>query len=50
MITSDGVTFIYSLFAIAPYSSGEIAVPVNAYAVNDALNDFSKKTLFKISD
>ena len=50
MITSDGVTFIYSLFAIAPYSSGEIAVPVNAYAVNDALNDFSKKTLYKISD
>ncbi|MDE5774044.1 MAG: RsiV family protein [Muribaculaceae bacterium] len=47
-VTADGVTFVYGLYAIAPYSSGEIEVPLKAYSIADILTPYASGTLFGI--
>lgn len=47
-VTTDGVTFVYGLYAIAPYSSGEIEVPLKAYSIADILTPYAAGTLFGI--
>lgn len=45
-ITADGVTFVYPLYAVAPYSSGEIEVPIDSFSLSEILTDYAKHTLF----
>lgn len=37
-VTSEGVTFLYGLYDIAPYSSGEIAVSFDSFELTDILS------------
>lgn len=45
-ITTDGVTFIYGLFAVAPYVSGEVEVSLNAYVLGDLLTEHARTSIF----
>ena len=36
-LTSSGIRFVYTLYEIAPYSSGEVAVDFDAYELEDLL-------------
>lgn len=38
-ITESGINFIYGLYEIAPYSSGEITVEFATYELDDILAD-----------
>lgn len=44
-ITSDGIEFIYGIYAIAPYSEGEPTVSFNAYELADLLTPTGKALL-----
>lgn len=45
-ITADGVTFVYPIYAVAPYSSGEVEVPIDCFSLSEILTDYAKQTLF----
>lgn len=45
-LTADGVTFVYPLYAVAPYSSGEVEVPIDSFSLSEILTDYAKQTLF----
>lgn len=47
-ITQSGIEFTYKLYEIAPYSSGEINVELDAYSIADILTDLAKKSVFGI--
>ena len=48
-VTDEGVDFIFGLYEVAPYSSGEIEVELNAYALAHLLTDWAKTSLFQLS-
>lgn len=41
-LTADGVEFVYGIFSVAPYSSGEVAVRLTAYSVANLLSEEGK--------
>lgn len=41
-ITPTGIRFLYGIYEIAPYSSGEIGVDIPTYEIDDILNDNGK--------
>lgn len=45
-ITTDGLEFIYSLYEIAPYSSGEIKVNIERYELADLLQPESPELIY----
>lgn len=47
-LTTDGVTFVFGLYAIAPYSSGEISVPLNSYSLREVLTDEARTSYFSM--
>lgn len=47
-ITADGITFVYGLYAVAPYSAGEVEVPIKAYSVSDILTENAARHIFNI--
>lgn len=49
-VTTDGVVFIYPLYSIAPYSSGEIEVPLDAMSLSPILTEHAARHLFDIED
>ncbi len=49
-VTADGVTFVYGLYAVAPYSSGEVEVPLKAYEVSDILTENVARHIFHITE
>lgn len=44
-ITSDGIDFVYGIYEIAPYSSGEIVVNLYAYELQDLLTPAAFKMI-----
>lgn len=44
-VTADGVTFLYGLYEIAPYSAGEIRVSFRPYELTDLLSPFGSQLL-----
>lgn len=49
-VTTDGVVFIYPLYSIAPYSSGEVEVPLDAMSLSGILTGHAASHLFNIPD
>ncbi len=47
-LTTSGITFVYSVYEIAPFSSGEIEVALNVYEFEELLSPTGKK-LFNIN-
>lgn len=45
-LTSDGLSFVYGLFSIAPYSSGEITVDLNSNALSDIMKPGAQEKYF----
>ena len=37
-LTADGIRFIYGLYEIAPYSSGEVSVDISGYELDSLLS------------
>ncbi len=44
-VTTDGLSLVYGLYEIAPYSSGEVRVDFTPYELNDLLSPTGKRLL-----
>ena len=44
-VTPEGLTFIYGVYEIAPYSSGEIEVPFFLYELESVLSEQGMKLI-----
>lgn len=44
-ITTDGLTFVYGLYEIAPYAAGEVGVAIGSYELDSLLNPKGQQLL-----